>query len=171
MVNGLVIPADAEKPVVEKDFNGLEDYQRVVGGYIEGVFLPQPKQTFFVNEEGKLRHFAVNWRATCYWWMNEPAARGLDRIVGNAVLLGSSRGKNTVTDLPADWVATVCSAGDFFVELMISEPSGWDRGRMTFATRWQRRPRRYSSYFEATVQGVAILDRWAIATDVRVVGI
>lgn len=39
MVQGIVIPADAEKPVEQRDFGRLEDYHAAIGGWIEAVDL------------------------------------------------------------------------------------------------------------------------------------
>ncbi|MCB8045015.1 DUF3846 domain-containing protein [Microbacterium oxydans] len=59
MVQGIVIPADAESPLWRRDFARLEDYQAAVGGWIEAVDLLDFGVTIYVNEEGRLRHLAV----------------------------------------------------------------------------------------------------------------
>ena len=45
--------------IEKKKKMSLEQMQEVVGGYIEQVTL-ENKQTFIVNEEGRLRHLPVN---------------------------------------------------------------------------------------------------------------
>lgn len=67
MVRGIVIPADAEKPLEQRDFAQLEDYQAAVDGWIEAVDIHGLGVTVYVNEEGLLRHLPPNSRASCLW--------------------------------------------------------------------------------------------------------
>jgi hypothetical protein len=81
-----LIPADeATKVTTITTPEGLDEWQRLVDGYIEMVTLPDGR-VFVVNEEGKLRGLPMNRRATALWYEAVPAARGVDVLVGDVVL-------------------------------------------------------------------------------------
>jgi hypothetical protein len=102
-MRAIVIPSDESLPVEEIDVLGLDDINRVVGGYIEYVPLvlkgrERHDVAPYCNEEGKLNNFAFNRRATEF--LNE-SLRGQDFIVGNLILTGVDRSGETV-GLPRD---------------------------------------------------------------------
>lgn len=76
MVQGIVIPASDSESLVGAEFAKLEDYQRVVVGWIEAVDIPDLNATIYVNEEGLLRGLLFNWRATFLWWFHVPTSYG-----------------------------------------------------------------------------------------------
>lgn len=52
MVKALVIPTTEGEPIMECEVNKLEDYQAVVGGWIEPVDIPALGVAVYVHEEG-----------------------------------------------------------------------------------------------------------------------
>jgi len=92
MITGIVIPQDENSPLEERALDGLPDYQAALGGWVEAIHIEKPSMTLFVNEEGKIRGLPRNARATALWWLLSPSIRQLDVIVGDTVLIGSSRG-------------------------------------------------------------------------------
>lgn len=62
-MKALVIPADNTQPTRYENLEGLEDFQRVVGGYIQTVPMEGNVAPYF-NEEGKLTGLPKNDRAT-----------------------------------------------------------------------------------------------------------
>lgn len=100
MVQGIVIPADAESPLELRNFAQLEDYQAAVGGWIEAVDLLDFGVTIYVNEEGLLRHLPFNSRASFLWWYHVPEARQKAMLVGDAVLIGLPDRNGNSPDLP-----------------------------------------------------------------------
>jgi len=89
---GLVVPTDPALPVSKIDVDGLDDYQAVVGGYIEAV---RPRQEGrraimnltgiigYANEEGLLRGLPANPRASSLF--GQP-------LVGNVLILEDAVG-------------------------------------------------------------------------------
>jgi hypothetical protein len=162
MITGIVIPHDEMAPLEERTFNGLPDYQSAVGGWIEAILLHKPSMTLFVNEEGKIRGLPRNSRATVLWWLLTPAARQLDFVVGDAVLVGSRGGSGSTTELPQVFRALVLETPNYAVEVTDG------RGR------WQRDRQEFGSYFEAAVHAMILLRRsdypGPVDTRARVVG-
>lgn len=68
------------QPKNRKDFK-LVELQKVVGGYIETIYLKN-KEVMVVNEEGKLNDLPLNKKATDYLL----AQNYTDAIVGNALV-------------------------------------------------------------------------------------
>lgn len=93
----IVIPADDSAPVKTQEMNGLNDYQSVVGGWIESVATPSGDFSMYVNEEGKMMGLPLNRRAT------EMVASMLfqgDFIAGDAVIVGFDPATGEDTDIP-----------------------------------------------------------------------
>ncbi|AZN29358.1 DUF3846 domain-containing protein [Flaviflexus salsibiostraticola] len=100
MARGIYVPAEASEPLEERQFVGLEDYQRAVDGWIEAVDVPDLGVTIYINEEGLLRHLDFNSRATFLWWHYVPEARQQAMLVGNAVIVGMPDKNGDSTDVP-----------------------------------------------------------------------
>lgn len=88
MVTGIVVPAEGDLPLEQRDFARLEDYQAAVDGWIETVDLPSIGVTIFINEEGLIRQLPFNSRASFPWWYHVPEARQKAMLVGDALLVG-----------------------------------------------------------------------------------
>lgn len=158
MVRGLVIPADPDEPIREIQVDTLEDYQAVVGGWIEPVDIPALGVTVYVNEEGLLRSLPFNNRAAFLWWFHVPEVRHRAMLVGSALVVGAPNRSGESTDIPAAAASTLTREGTWSVELMIIH----DR-------LWHAAPGTYADYFEALVLAMVILERSPSAADVRVV--
>lgn len=105
MVKGLVVPADRELPIEVLEFQKLEDYQSVVGGWIEAVDVPPLGITMYVNEEGLLRDLPFNSRATFLWWYEVPVVRNQAMLVGDAVVVGLPDADGESTSVPESTLA------------------------------------------------------------------
>jgi len=74
----------------KKDEPTLEQAQKFVGGYVEGIEFPTGDY-LIINEEGKLQDLPLNEKATKLWretFTKEKYAFGFDDfIVGNALLI------------------------------------------------------------------------------------
>jgi len=100
---GLVVPTDPALPVSKIDVDGLDDYQAVVGGYIE-VVIPlgrrdSPFRTFgavgYVNEDGLMRGLPSNPRATELF--GQP-------LVGDVLILETTgEDDRSVSDVTTAW--------------------------------------------------------------------
>ncbi|NEM90901.1 DUF3846 domain-containing protein [Galbitalea soli] len=99
MVTGIFVPSKGEPQL--REFRGLSDYQRAVGGLIEAVEVAALGITVYVNEEGLLRQLPSNILVTllCLKWSPELGPRS--ELVGNAVIVGSPDASGAATDVPA----------------------------------------------------------------------
>lgn len=158
MVQGIVIPADAESPLWRRDFARLEDYQAAVGGWIEAVDLLDFGVTIYVNEEGRLRHLPFNSRASFLWWYHVPETRQKAMLVGDAVLIGLPDRNGNSTDLPDAVSEILLSSARHRVEVRTAGDPIWHRNRAT-----------YPDYWEAIVWAMVLLERVAEVEDARVV--
>ena len=159
MITGIVIPHDADEPLVERKFDNLTDYQQAVGGYIEPAYIENPRMTIFANEEGKVYGLPVNERATCLWWLLSPEARSRDILVGNIVLIGSKRGRGTSTDIPSELIKLLMDTDNYKIEVQTVDSDDF----------WYGNRAEFDNYFKAAIYGLNLLERWTAATDVRVV--
>lgn len=85
-----IIPADLEKPIEFKEIDGgLNEYQAIVGGYIEAVRLRDNNTSvamdYYINEDGIAEGLPYNERATKLYELSFNV-RGY--ILGDAVAIG-----------------------------------------------------------------------------------
>lgn len=158
MVNGILIPADADRVSERRGFLTLDDYQTAVGGRIEAVDLPDLGISIYINEEGLLRQLPFNSRATFLWWYHVPEARQKAMLVGDAVVVGQPNRKGDSTDIPSEVGTMLLDPGVWRVEVRTVGDPKWYGNQMT-----------YTDYFEALVWAMLTLERWSAAEDVRVV--
>ena len=76
--------------IFDKTEPTLEQAQKIVGGYVEGITFPN-NDYLIVNEEGKLNGLPLNVKATELWrktFTKENSVFGYDDfVVGNAILI------------------------------------------------------------------------------------
>ncbi len=145
MVQGVVIPARLDEPATINEFEGLEDYQGAVGGYIEPVELALSEATLFVNEEGRLRDLDFNPRATFLWWYLQPTARGTTQLVGDVVVVGRSHKAGRQIDISADLAESLTKTGVYMLRTRRRDDSEWLGTGITF-----------DSYFDALFRAMVI---------------
>lgn len=103
MSKGMVIYVDGT--IETKEFNGLKDYQDIVGGYIESIPLTDDTDAF-VNEDGKVL-CQPNIFATFLAQVNSRLNHG-DYVAGNMIVVGKPDAEGKDTDVP-DWVLEFAS--------------------------------------------------------------
>lgn len=89
--SGVIIQVDSTIKEVEPadgKFFSLEELQKAVGGYIEGIHL-ECGCIMFVNEEGKLNDLPLNQNATALFWHSSGYTG--DVIVGDAIVVAASK--------------------------------------------------------------------------------
>jgi len=155
---GIFIPADEAKVIEFRLFGQFTDYQEAVGGVFEAINLSDPAASFFVNEEGKLLALPLNRRATLFWWINERRMRERDAIMGDVVLIGLPDDEGDTQDVPGDLVTLLMKHDLFKYEVETIEKEG----------KWYGNQTRFDNYFEACNAALALLTRWTLANDVRV---
>ncbi|MDQ4213731.1 DUF3846 domain-containing protein [Microbacterium sp. ASV81] len=158
MARGLIIPADVEQPLEEREFAQLEYYQAAVGGWIESVDLPTLGVTLYVNEEGLIRHLPFNSRASFLWWYHVPEARQKAMLVGDAVLVGMPDRNGDSTDLPTRARKLLLTPHRYRLEVRTFGDPNWYRDQAT-----------YPDYWEAIVWAMVLLERIPTMEEVRVV--
>lgn len=158
MVTGIVIPHETRIAAFEHQFGDLVDYQAAVGGYVEPVYLADARVTLLANEEGKVRQLPVNRRATCLWWLLHPETRGHDVLVGDVVLIGSTRGHGSTTAVPAFLDHLLKHPGRFTIEVRTKEdPAHWyDNGQY------------FEDFFESAIAAINLQERWSQISEIRV---
>lgn len=158
MVRALHIPPDPDAPVTEVQLDALEDYQAIVGGWIEAVDIHSLGVTVYVNEEGLLRQLPFNSRAMSLWWYFVPEARQTAVLVGPALVVGLPDRNGNSTDIPANVAEMMTRAGIWSVQAHVPGIEEWYVSQQT-----------YDDYFEALVYAMTLLNRWEEVDDVRVV--
>lgn len=92
----------------------LTTLQTLVDGAIEAVYgyrgsdgtlSDQPRITFYLNDEGKLRGLLPNSLATALWWYYNPSAVHTDVLVGPVVVTGYDSSGHDI-DVPEDVIDT-----------------------------------------------------------------
>jgi hypothetical protein len=120
MALGIVIPADDNCDLTIRTFETLPDYQAAVGGDVEYIALAEPTASFFVNEEGKIRHLPDNERATLIMRMHNRIHDG-DRVAGDAVLIGPENVRGESTDVPEQLRVLLFGLRKFEIEIAFSK--------------------------------------------------
>jgi len=86
MTKGTAITTHFEKKL------DISELQKVVGGYVEVINLPNNKTNLICNEDGKMFGLAINTVATNMLHENYPHTKGVDWVVGDvAILHGNAR--------------------------------------------------------------------------------
>lgn len=158
MVKGLVIPADPERPIAVPYFSTLEDYQRIVDGWVEAVDVPSLGITICVNEEGLVRRLPFNSRATYLWWYELPWVRQQAILVGDVAIVGLPDADGETTDIPDLVLELLTTKEQYVVMTLVGE-----------AQVWRRHPFPYDDFLDAVVWAMALSDPVADTVDVRVV--
>lgn len=138
-INSIVIPADYGQPLRQSELprEGLPDRQRLVGGYIQGVDLLEPRARLYCNEDGKYMQLPLNKRATLLLWAHNPRFRYQDYIAGDAFIVGPAS-RSGDSSVPEEYVRTLFEATRFRVEL---KPHGSDH--------WVEHPERFGRWDQA----------------------
>jgi hypothetical protein len=158
MVTGIVIPHESRLALQKVEFQNLTDYQTAVGGYIETVRMDGHPLVIVADEDGKAKQLPVNRRATCLWWLLNPAGLGGDLLVGDVVILGEER-RGKMNDVPAKLLALLLETNSWEVQVCLSKE---------FDT-WVPIGQPYADFFEATICALRLMQVWEPPSEVKVV--
>jgi hypothetical protein len=100
-VRHIVVPVDGESELLDSDL-GLSDYQGLVGGWIEHVYLPDHDVIAVVNEEGVPQGLHMNTRATS---VVSACLGRAQPLFGTVVFVGNGDDGDEA-DIPDDFVET-----------------------------------------------------------------
>lgn len=155
---GIVIPSDERRPLAIKEFNSIEDYQSVLGGYVEAISAGEGGLSIFANEEGKLIGLPLNRRATLLWHMRLYPHQPGDVLAGDVVLVGPTNARGDTLDVPVALRDLLFAASTVAVESTSDERDGW-----------QRAPRVFGDYFDASAWALTRFSRCGSESRLRVV--
>ena len=160
MVTGIVIPHESELAMQRVEFRNLTDYQKVVGGYIEEVFVDGETLAIIADDEGKLKGLPVNKRATLLWWLFSPTAIGTDELVGDIVILGAPK-RGDMTSVPNSLSRLLLEKHEYRVQVCVSPVQD----------SWTQIGPNYPNFFEATISALRLMEVWQPPQEVKVVAI
>jgi len=155
---GIIVPSDERKSLVIKEFHSLDDYQTVVGGWIEGISLGESSPSFFANDEAKLIGMEFNWRATICWWLHLFPDRTNDVLCGDVVLVGPTDEHGETQNAPESLQLLLLTPSTFVVEVKTHRE-----------TAWQRVPHLFAGYFDAASWGLDFAWRRLSIERIRVI--
>lgn len=155
---GILIPAGEDRPLVLQDFTSLDDYQRAVGGWIEGIPTGQDRSCFFGNSEAKLLGLEYNRRATIHWSLQLYPLPIIDVICGDVVLVGPADDYGETLNVTESLRLLLFETSTYAVEM---KPRG--------ATRWLRVPQVFDDYFDAADWGLILAKQRPTIEHIRVI--
>lgn len=161
MPKGIVIPVLESEPMYIREFDSLNDYQVVIGGYIEPVDLTVPNPaTMYVDEEGLLKQKEGNARATLLLMLHNPAYLFTGAlIVGTTVIVGPPDDEGDTLNVPDYFATLLIETHEYKVEVQTADdPYAWNGNQRRFE-RWE----------EAAEHGISLARRWMAVERVRVV--
>lgn len=137
MVKGLFIPADGQRPVEQREYHQLTDYQQAVGGWIEAVDIPSfGPVTMYVNENGIAERLEPNLRATFLWWFHVPHVRDRSALLGDVAVVGYPNHEGDTTDTPEEVLDLLTEPTPHVVSVLL-EYGIWYRGRNVNRDYWE----------------------------------
>jgi hypothetical protein len=154
----IIIPHDLDHPLARTELSSLHDYQMAVGGYVQSIALRDPAMAIYCDEDGKDKGRPMNRRATALWWLFEPAARGMDIVVGDVALVGPADRIGHTADVPENLATLLIDVTKFKVQVS----SGGD---------WIDSASRFDDFFYATMFAMRILKHTGFEVNVRVVAV
>src|SRR5262249_36512285 len=107
-------------------------FQAIVGGNIQPIELYRPGGTMYVDEEGKNLALRPNPRATALASVHNRWFRGVDVVVGDALVVGPLNGRSLDTTVPARYVELWFEASAFRVQKKVAGKTRWSGSRRTF---------------------------------------
>jgi hypothetical protein len=153
----IIIPHDMNNLLARTELSSLTDYQTAVGGYIESITMRDPGVALFCDEDGKEKQLPINRRATAFWWLFEPAIRGHDLIVGDAILVGLPDLLGDTGDIPEELAVFMIDGERYKVEVLLGDGV------------WIESHTRFDNYFYAAMFAMRIIERTGYRANVRIV--
>lgn len=129
MVTTIVIPQDTTGEPHVQELAGLDDFQKVTGGFLEPFEVAPLGITFWVNEAAARERGGLNARATAlYWYYN--AGHGLPNFMLGDVVVSGNGSRRSGGDVPEELVFGLVSPHCFVVQVSPDDDDHWQN---TFA--------------------------------------
>jgi hypothetical protein len=158
---GIVIPVSTAEPMFTLYFDGLDDYQQIINGYIEPVDLALPEpSTMFVDEEGLNKQLDFNSRATLIAMVLNPTMlyHGAN-LLGTAVIVGQPDGEGETQSVPDSLIDLLLHTPEYKIEVQTTDdPEAWNTNQ-----------RRFTSFPDACDHAINLAYKWTAVERIRVV--
>lgn len=156
MIQGVLIPADAQAPVREVQLSDTNGCSTIIGSSTDRTDIEKLDVTVHVHHNGLAEGLQFNARATRLWWAHQPALIDGPRLYGDAVLVGTETVEGRANDVPDTLRRLLTEDGNYSVLLNVaSQP-------------WELRESNHENYFSAVTSAVVLLTCWPGAQDMRV---
>lgn len=160
MVQGIVIPADAEQPLRLIDTTESDAIALAVDGFMEAVDIHALGITVYVNESGLLQHLPFNSRVSFLWWHYTLGGRRRSALVGDAVIVGLPDNNGADTEVPATARELLLTSASHVVEVRFAGDDQWHIGLPVWL-----------DYWDALMWATLLLEQIPGAADTRVVSV
>lgn len=163
IIKGVRVPADEDQPleIVEFERNNITAIQHFVGGWFQVVDIERPDASIFCDEEAKLKQSPLNRRATLIWWTNWTAARQVDALMGDCLIVGlPDEEEGNTQSVPDELVDLLFHQGQFRYEVLVTGETSWHGNQVVL-----------DDVFQAFNDGLALAERWHLVEHVRVVAV
>jgi len=159
-ITAIVIPADEDQPLRVEQIPqvGLDEKQRLVGGYLQAINLETPPATVYIDDEGKIKEKPLNYRATRILWVHNALFRFRDVLMGDVFIVGPPDKEGDDTPAPDELVQLLGKTDQYAVELQ-------NKGE----ERWFRFPLEFTDSKSAYTCAIDQAARWDAVQDVRVI--
>ena len=133
MLRGIVVPADADKPIYVEEFEkgNRAQYEWTVAGRFRYVQLANPDCALYVNESSPTQTKPRNERATLILHVHKPSSYPSDSVTGDAFILGPSN-----TDAPDELIQVLTGRVSLRIEAQFNPDGPWERMTEVF-DEWQ----------------------------------
>jgi hypothetical protein len=124
MVRSIVIPRDGAGSPRVQELASIDEFQEVVGGWLEPIEIEALAVTVYADESAKRHRGALNSRATALWWYFSSGAAVRRFILGDVVIAGIGTG-GSGADVPEDLIHGLFEHHDFVVQAQQGASEGW----------------------------------------------
>lgn len=124
MVRSIVIPRDGAGDPRVLELASVDEFQDVVGGWLEPIEIEALDVTVYMDESAERRHGPLNSRATALWWYFSSGAEPRRFILGDVVLAGIGDGASG-TNVPEYLVHGLFEHHRYVVQAQRGAAEGW----------------------------------------------
>ncbi|MDQ4214749.1 DUF3846 domain-containing protein [Microbacterium sp. ASV81] len=124
MVRCIVIPRDGNGTPRIQELDGIRDFQKVTGGWLEPIDLPALAVTIWVNEASERDRSRFNSRATALWWFYSTRMHRQRFILGDVVLTGDDNGE-VGAEVPDDIIQGMLTPHEFVIQVSLEGDELW----------------------------------------------
>lgn len=125
MVRTIVIPRHPRSAVQVRDLSGIDEFERITGGWIEPLELERLSSTIWANQVAKLERGGFNARATALNWHYASPGLPLRFVLGDVVLAGPVDDPVVGMDVPSRVFQTLVDPHHFVIQISPEDREDW----------------------------------------------